>query len=99
VTDSNDAALGVVEGVYADTRSGQQQWAAIRSGLFGTEVSLTSLAQGGVGQRHAPHPLQQARLAGHGGAILLTNYAHCTVAISTPGAEQDVGDESSEPTA
>ena len=41
----NDVALGVVEGVYADIRSGHPQWAAIRSGLFGTDVSLIPLAR------------------------------------------------------
>jgi hypothetical protein len=39
----NDVTLGVVEGVYADIRSGHPQWAAIRSGLFGTDVSLIPL--------------------------------------------------------
>jgi hypothetical protein len=31
----NDVILGVVEGIYADIRSGYPQWAAIQSGLFG----------------------------------------------------------------
>lgn len=38
-----DATLGVVEDVYADIRTGCPQWAAIRSGLFGTDVSLVPL--------------------------------------------------------
>jgi hypothetical protein len=38
-----DVTLGVVEGVYADIRSGHPQWVAIRSGLFGTDVSLVPL--------------------------------------------------------
>jgi PRC-barrel domain len=39
-----DVTLGVVEDVYADIRTGRPQWAAIRSGLFGTDVSLVPLA-------------------------------------------------------
>lgn len=39
----NGVTLGVVEDVYVDLRSGRPQWAAIRSGLFGTEVSLIPL--------------------------------------------------------
>jgi hypothetical protein len=36
----NDVTLGMVAGIYADVRSGYPQWAAIRSGLFGTDVSI-----------------------------------------------------------
>jgi PRC-barrel domain len=39
----DNVALGVVEGIYADIRSGYPQWAAIQSGLFGTDVSLIPL--------------------------------------------------------
>jgi PRC-barrel domain len=39
-----DVALGVVEDVYADVRTGCPQWAAIRSGLFGADLSLVPLA-------------------------------------------------------
>jgi PRC-barrel domain len=39
-----DVTLGVVQDVYADIRTGCPQWAAIRSGLFGADVSLVPLA-------------------------------------------------------
>ena len=39
----NHVTLGVVAGIYADIRSGYPQWAAIQSGLFGTDVSIIPL--------------------------------------------------------
>ncbi len=38
-----DVTLGLVEDVYADIRSGHPQWVAIRTGLFGADVSLVPL--------------------------------------------------------
>jgi PRC-barrel domain len=43
VIGSNGVALGVVDGIYTDIRSGYPQWAAIQSGLFGTDVSIIPL--------------------------------------------------------
>lgn len=63
----NDVALGVVEGVYADLRSGHPQWAAIRSGLFGTDVSLIPLARAEQDDRslRIPYSIQEIRDAPH----------------------------------
>ena len=43
VIGSNGVTLGVVDGIYTDIRSGYPQWAAIQSGLFGTDVSIIPL--------------------------------------------------------
>ena len=63
VIGSRDVKLGVVEGVYADIRSGQSQWAAIRSGLFGTDVSLIPLGRAECDDRslRIPYSIQQIR--------------------------------------
>ncbi len=42
VISSNDVALGVVDGIYTDIRSGYPQWAAIQSGLLGITVRLAA---------------------------------------------------------
>jgi hypothetical protein len=67
VTDRYDVTLGVVEGVYADIRSGQPQWAAIRSGLFGADVSLIPLtrAEHDDSSLHIPYSVQEIRNAPH----------------------------------
>lgn len=44
VIGGNDVTLGLVAGIYADTRSGYPQWAAIQSGLFGTDASIIPLS-------------------------------------------------------
>jgi uncharacterized protein (TIGR02271 family) len=36
--------LGKVEAVYSDNATGRPEWAAVKSGFFGTEVSLVPLA-------------------------------------------------------
>jgi len=63
----NDAALGVVEGVYADIRSGHTQWAAVRSGLFGTDVSLIPLARAERDEcsLRIPYSIEEIRGAPH----------------------------------
>src|ERR1700760_2978455 len=67
VTGREDVTLGVVEDVYADIRTGRPQWAAIMSGLFGSDVSLVPLA----GAEHddcslsVPYGTQEIRNAPH----------------------------------
>lgn len=63
----SNVKLGVVESVYADIRSGQPQWAAVRSGLFGTDVSLIPLAKAECDDRslRIPYSVQQVRDAPH----------------------------------
>lgn len=62
-----NVTLGVVEDVYADVRSGRPQWAAIRSGLFGPDVSLVPL----IGAEHndcslrVPYGTRELRNAPH----------------------------------
>lgn len=67
VIGSSNVKLGVVESVYADIRSGQPQWAAVRSGLFGTDVSLIPLAKAECDNRslRIPYSVQQVRDAPH----------------------------------
>ena len=62
-----DVTLGVVEGVYADIRSGHPQWVAIRSGLFGTDVSLVPLTRAERSDRslRIPYGTQEIRAAPH----------------------------------
>ena len=62
-----NVTLGVVEGVYADIRSGHPQWAAIRSGLFGTDVSLVPLTRAEHNDRslRIPYGTQEIRDAPH----------------------------------
>ena len=62
-----DVTLGVVEGVYADIRSGHPQWAAIRSGWFGTDVSLVPLTRAEHDDRslRIPYGTQEIRDAPH----------------------------------
>jgi sporulation protein YlmC with PRC-barrel domain len=63
VIDSSNVQLGVVESVYADIRSGQPQWAVVRSGLFGTDVSLIPLAKAECDESslRIPYSVQQVR--------------------------------------
>jgi hypothetical protein len=63
----NDVTLGVVEGIYADTRSGYPQWAAVQSGLFGTDVSIVPLTAVEHDDRslHVPYSAQELRDAPH----------------------------------
>jgi len=67
VIGSSNVELGVVEGVYADIRNGQPQWAAVRSGLFGTDVSLIPLAKAECDESslRIPYSVQQVRDAPH----------------------------------
>ena len=67
VIGSSSVKLGVVEGVYADIRNGQPQWAAVRSGLFGADVSLIPLAKAECddGSLRIPYTAQQVREAPH----------------------------------
>jgi sporulation protein YlmC with PRC-barrel domain len=67
VTGSRGAALGTVEDVYADIRSGRPQWAAVRSGLFGADVSLIPLAWAECDDRslRVPYSVQEVRDAPH----------------------------------
>jgi sporulation protein YlmC with PRC-barrel domain len=74
VIGSRDAALGTVEDVYADIRSGRPQWAAVKSGLFGTDVSLIPLAWAECDDRslRIPYSVQEVRDAPHraAGAVM-----------------------------
>jgi hypothetical protein len=63
----NDVTLGVVEGIYTDIRSGYPQWAAIQSGLFGTDVSIIPLTATEHDDRslRIPYSVQELRNAPH----------------------------------
>jgi hypothetical protein len=63
----NDVTLGVVAGIYADIRSGYPQWAAIQSGLFGTDVSIIPLTAAEHDDRslRIPYSAQELRDAPH----------------------------------
>ena len=63
----NDATLGVVEDIYADIRTGYPQWAAIKTGLFGTDVSILPLTTAEYDDRslHIPYSVQELRDAPH----------------------------------
>jgi uncharacterized protein (TIGR02271 family) len=43
VVDSNGDKIGTLEDIYLDRNSGEPEWAAIRTGLFGTKVSFAPL--------------------------------------------------------
>jgi hypothetical protein len=63
----NDVTLGVVEDIYADIRSGYPQWAAIQSGLFGTDVSIIPLTATEHDDRslRIPYSVEELRNAPH----------------------------------
>jgi PRC-barrel domain len=63
----NNATLGVVEGIYADIRSGYPQWAAVQSGLFGADVSIIPLTAAEHDDRslRIPYSAQDLRNAPH----------------------------------
>ena len=67
VIGSNDVTLGVVDGIYTDIRSGYPQWAAIQSGLFGTDVSIIPLTATEHDDRslRIPYSVQELRDAPH----------------------------------
>jgi uncharacterized protein (TIGR02271 family) len=44
VLGNDGSRLGKVEAVYSDDTTGRPEWAAVKSGFFGTEVSLVPLA-------------------------------------------------------
>jgi sporulation protein YlmC with PRC-barrel domain len=62
-----DASLGTVEDVYADLRSGRPQWAAVKSGLFGSDVSLIPLTWAERDDRsiRIPYSVQEVKAAPH----------------------------------
>lgn len=69
----NDVTLGVVAGIYADIRSGYPQWAAIQSGLFGTDVSIIPLSaakHGAAGPSAGRGAAPDARTRGVGRPML-----------------------------
>ena len=45
VTGADGAKLGKVDTLYLDNQTGQPEWAAVKSGLFGNHVSLVPLSQ------------------------------------------------------
>ena len=45
VVDSDGSKIGKVEEVYLDNSSGQPEWVSVKTGLFGSNVSLIPLAQ------------------------------------------------------
>jgi len=45
VTGADGAKLGKVDTLYLDNQSGQPEWAAVKSGMFGNHVSLVPLSQ------------------------------------------------------
>jgi PRC-barrel domain len=63
----NEVSLGVVDGIYADIRSGYPQWAAIQSGLFGTDVSIIPLTVAEHDDRslRIPYSVGEIRSAPH----------------------------------
>jgi hypothetical protein len=67
VVGRDDVTLGVVEGIYVDIRSGYPQWAAIQSGLFGTDVSIIPLTATEHDDRslRIPYSVQELRDAPH----------------------------------
>lgn len=67
VIGSNDVTLGVVDDIYTDLRSGYPQWAAIQSGLFGTDVSIIPLTATEHDDRslRIPYSAQELRDAPH----------------------------------
>ena len=90
VIGSSNVKLGVVESVYADIRSGQPQWAAVRSGLFGTDVSLIPLAKAECDSRslRIPYSVQQVRDAPHraSGTVMPTFCGNCPGLLTTNGS-------------
>jgi uncharacterized protein (TIGR02271 family) len=46
VTGADGEKLGKVEAIYFDNETDQPEWVAVKSGLFGSHVSLVPLAQG-----------------------------------------------------
>jgi hypothetical protein len=63
----NEVTLGVVDDIYADIRSGYPQWAAVQSGLFGTDVSIIPLTAAEHDDRslRIPYSVQELRDAPH----------------------------------
>ena len=45
VTDNDGDKIGKVEDVYLDNASGQPEWVSVKTGLFGSNISLIPLAE------------------------------------------------------
>jgi len=67
VVGRNNVTLGVVDGIYAGIGSGYPQRAAIQSGLFGPDVSITPLTAAEHDDRslRIPYSIQELRDAPH----------------------------------
>ena len=64
VRGSDGEKLGKVDAIYFDNDTDKPEWAAVKSGLFGSHVSLVPLAQAQLGRRHAHRALRQAGAQG-----------------------------------
>jgi uncharacterized protein (TIGR02271 family) len=62
VTGRNGEKLGEVDGVYLDNDSQRPEWAAVKSGLFGTHVSLVPLATAEVSDNELRVPFDKDAL-------------------------------------
>lgn len=67
VTGSGGDKLGKVDAIYYDNETDQPEWVAVKSGLFGTHVSLVPLAKAEFDgeELHVPYDKQQIKDAPH----------------------------------
>jgi uncharacterized protein (TIGR02271 family) len=62
VLGSDGEKLGKVEAIYFDNDTNKPEWAAVKSGLFGSQVSLVPLAQGNWNDGTLTVPFDKAAL-------------------------------------
>ncbi len=54
--------LGTIEDIYLDRETGEPEWVAIKTGLFGSKVSFAPLAQGRTGDGRVELPYDKAQV-------------------------------------
>ena len=54
--------LGTIEDIYLDRETGEPEWVAIRTGLFGTKVSFAPLADARLDGGHVELPYDKAQV-------------------------------------
>ncbi|NIZ89537.1 DUF2382 domain-containing protein [Kineococcus rubinsiae] len=62
VVDNDGSKIGKVEEVYLDNASGQPEWVSVKTGLFGSNVSLIPLAQASFSGDTMTVPFDKAKV-------------------------------------
>jgi uncharacterized protein (TIGR02271 family) len=60
--DSDHDKIGEITDIYLDRQSGEPEWLAVKTGLFGTNVSFVPLRQAGAHEDHVEVPFDKAKV-------------------------------------